>query len=112
MKRTILTALALSGALALGACGSTDADTGTTAGTSQEAPAAASAKVGDTVDLAELATKSSAAVKEKGTAFVSMELGTDGVMEGGVDFCRDLPQDVDERRSPRARRCRSSTSTR
>ncbi len=92
MKRTILTALALSGALALGACGSTDTDTGTKAGSSQEAPAASSAKVGDTVDLAELATKSSAAVKDKGTAFVAMELGADGVMEGGVDFSGASPK--------------------
>lgn len=84
MKRTILTALALSGALALGACGSTD--TGAGSGTSQEAPAASAAKVGDTVDLAELATKSSAAVKDKGTAVVTTEMGGDGTMEGGVDF--------------------------
>ncbi len=92
MKRTIITALALSGALALGACGSTDSGTGTTAGTSQEAPAAASAKVGDTVDLADIATKSAAAVKEKGTAYVAMELGPDGVMEGGVDFSGASPK--------------------
>jgi hypothetical protein len=91
MKRTIITALALSGALALGACGSTDADTGTKAGTSQEAPAAASAKVGDTVDLAELATKSSAAVKAKGTAHMTMDLGAEGAAEADLDYSGAAP---------------------
>lgn len=94
MKRTILTALALSGALALGACGSTDAGTGSAAGTSQEAPAAASAKVGDTVDLAELATKSSAAVKDKGTAHMSMKTAGQGAgtIEADADYSGDTPK--------------------
>ncbi|QIM20041.1 hypothetical protein G7075_00955 [Phycicoccus sp. HDW14] len=93
MKRTIVTALALSGALALGACGSTTADTGTgsKAGTSQEAPAAA-VKVGDTVDLAELATKSSAAVKDKGSAHMTMDLGAEGKAEADVDYSGTSPK--------------------
>lgn len=92
MKRTIITALALSGALALGACGSTDADTGTKAGTSQEAPAAASAKVGDTVDLAELGAKSSAAVKAKRTSHMTMDLGSEGTAEADVDYSGASPK--------------------
>ena len=92
MKRTILSALALSGALALGACGSTTAGTGASTGTSAEAPAAASAKVGDTVDLAELAARSSAAVKDKGTAHMTMDMGTEGTMEADVDYGGEGPR--------------------
>lgn len=93
MKRTIVTALALSGALALGACGSAtnDTATGSKAGTSQEAPAAA-VKVGDTVDLAELATKSSAAVKDKGSAHMTMDLGAEGKAEADVDYSGASPK--------------------
>ncbi len=83
MTRTILSALALSGALVLGACGSTTAGSGASAGA---AAPAASAKVGDTVDLVELATRSSAAVKDKGTAHMTMDLGSEGSMEADVDY--------------------------
>ncbi|MBM6400143.1 hypothetical protein [Phycicoccus sonneratiae] len=94
MKRSILSALALSGALVLGACGSATNDTagGSKAAATSEAPAAASAKVGDTVDLAELATKSSAAVKEKGTAHMTMQAATSGTIEADADYSGDSPK--------------------
>lgn len=96
MKRTIVSALALSGALVLGACGSATNDTaaGTKAAATSEAPAAATAKVGDTVDLAELATKSTDAVKAKGTAHMSMKTAGQGAgtIEADADYSGTSPK--------------------
>ncbi|MGG5260682.1 hypothetical protein [Phycicoccus avicenniae] len=88
MKRTIVSALALSGALVLGACGSATNDTGTgsKAAATSEAPAAATAKVGDTVDLAELGAKSQAATQAKRTSHMTMDMGSQGKAEADVDY--------------------------
>lgn len=95
MKRTVLSVVALSGALVLGACGSDAAPTGAKASTSASPSAAAEAsgaKVGDVVALSDLAEKSSAAVKEKGTAHMTMTAPGAGEIEADVDFSGASPK--------------------
>ncbi|GGL32114.1 hypothetical protein H9L10_10105 [Phycicoccus endophyticus] len=91
MKRTIVSAVAVAGALALGACGSTATETAGEASTSAAAPAAAGGSVGDTVTLADLAASMSAAVKDKGSAHVQVEVPDQGAMEADVDYSGDAP---------------------
>lgn len=100
MARTVLSVLALSGALVLGACGTQSAGTGAgTAATAASASAAgssskagSSAKVGDLVPLKELATRCAAAVKAKGTAHLTTKAGASGEMEADVDFRGSAPK--------------------
>ncbi|HMM97215.1 hypothetical protein [Phycicoccus sp.] len=91
MKRSILTALALSGALVLGACGSATNDTATGGSTSQEQKAP-DVKVGDLVDLKTLATKTSAAAKAKGTSHLSMTMGSTGTVNADLDYSGSSPK--------------------
>lgn len=97
MNRRTIGALTLSGALALGACGSaTTAEPGASADvTSSSTPAAAeeiSAKVGDVVDLKELSALSAAAVQAKGTAHLSETAAGERAMEGQVDYSQTSPR--------------------
>lgn len=94
MKRTVLTVVALSGALFLGACGTETAPAGgatSSAGTSAEA-APTGAKVGDTVPLKDIAAKSSKAVEEKGTAHLTTTTKAAGATEADVDFTGSSPK--------------------
>ncbi|MBM6404812.1 hypothetical protein JQN72_11210 [Phycicoccus sp. CSK15P-2] len=90
MKRTIHSVVALCGAMALAACGSTVADTGAES-TPSQAPAATGVQVGDTVDLAELAESTAAAVEAQGTSHVTVAAGGDGSSEIDVDYSSGSP---------------------
>ncbi|QKE83815.1 hypothetical protein [Arthrobacter sp. NEB 688] len=95
MKRTVLSALVLSGALALGACGSSTTETSTGAASSAAAvqeSKAPTAKVGDTVELKTLAEQSAAAVQAKKTAHMSMSTGTEGTIEADLDYSGSSPK--------------------
>lgn len=100
MNRSTVGALAVAGALALGACGSaTTTEPGTTATSSGASTSAAaegsggqSVAVGDVVPLAELAEKSAAAVKAKGTAHISQSAGGQQVSTGQIDYSGSVPR--------------------
>ena len=98
MNRRTIGALTLSGALALGACGSAttaEPGAGPDATSSTSAPAeaeGASAKVGDVVDLKELSVLSAAAVEAKGTAHLTQETAGEGALEGQVDYSQPSPR--------------------
>ncbi|MBT9256369.1 hypothetical protein KMZ32_17660 [Phycicoccus sp. MAQZ13P-2] len=101
MKRTVLSVLALSGALVLGACGSSTNETSTGSGSSSSSAAAQetkapTARVGDTVDLKTIAEQSSAAVKAKGTAHMTMKTTGQGAgtIEADADYSGDSPKMV------------------
>ena len=95
MKRTILPVLALAGALALAGCGSTTTpaspSSGSSGATSSATPAAAqsaapTAKVGDTVDLAQVTARASAAMKKARTGHAVMAMGSQGSLEMDMDL--------------------------
>lgn len=97
MKRTVLSVLALSGALVLGACGSSTTETSAGSGSSASSSAvqeskAPTAKVGDTVELKTLAEQSAAAVQAKKTAHMSMTTGSEGTIEADLDYSGSSPK--------------------
>lgn len=97
MNRRTIGALTLSGALALGACGSaTTAEPGAspdaTSASASAAAEGASVKVGDVVDLKEISVLSAAAVKAKGTAHLTQETAGEGALEGQVDYSQPSPR--------------------
>ena len=97
MKRTVLSVLALSGALVLGACGSDTSPTAAPASASKPAasPSASAApagpEVGDEVPLADIAKASAAAVEEKGTAHLTMSASGSGETEADLDLSGSSP---------------------
>lgn len=97
MKRTVLSVLALSGALVLGACGSSTNETSSGSGSAASSSAAQetqapTAKVGDTVELKTLAEQSAAAVQAKKTAHMSMTTGSEGTIEADLDYSGSSPK--------------------
>ncbi|MEO6020604.1 MAG: hypothetical protein ABIP45_10200 [Knoellia sp.] len=74
MRRSSGAALALTGLMALGACGSSESDSGTKTGTTQGDPAAKATK-GDTVDAGDLAKRMVAAMEKAGSGTMSMDTG-------------------------------------
>ena len=83
MKTSTFVAVALSGALALGACGGPGATT--SGGTSSGATSAASGaalKPGDTVDGAALATRMTAAMVKAGSGTITLDLAAVGKVTG------------------------------
>ena len=88
MKRTTITAVTMAGAIALAGCGSSTGSTGSSGSTSSSSSSAAAAAVksGDTVDLAPIMKKSSAAVLAKKTGHMSMSLGSTGSVDADVDY--------------------------
>ncbi|NHA67352.1 hypothetical protein [Phycicoccus flavus] len=100
MKRAVLSTVALCGALALGACGSTGstATTGGDTAASSSPSAAASAQdaaavaEGDTVPVSELGKRSTAAVEAEGTAHLTMTAGDAQDMEARLDYSGKAPK--------------------
>ncbi len=85
MKTTSIAAVALATALGLSACGSSDSSSPTAAKTSSTVSSsspAATAKTGDTVDGAALATRMTDAMVKAGSGTVTMDLGGQGSAKG------------------------------
>jgi hypothetical protein len=94
MKAMTVAAAVLAAALGLAACGSADNGSETGAKTSSNASSAAqdtSAKVGGTVDFADVMTKSAQAVKDKKTGHLSMDMAGLGAVEADVDYGSSSP---------------------
>ncbi|MGZ6740230.1 MAG: hypothetical protein ACXVD4_12205 [Nocardioides sp.] len=81
MKTSTFAAVALSGALALSACGNATTPSNSTSTTSPSASGAA-LKPGDTVDGAALATRMTAAMVKAGSGTITMDLAAIGKVSG------------------------------
>lgn len=95
MKRS-LAAVAAAATIVLAGCGSdTDTATNTSSSTSQSSTTSApqTAKAGESVDFAAVATESAAAVKDKKSAHMTMNLGSQGSVEADVDYA-STPQSM------------------
>ncbi len=94
MKRS-LAAVAAAAALALTGCGSsTDTATTPSATVSQtSASPTETAKAGDSVDFASVMAESTAAVKDKKSAHMTMSLGSEGSIDADVDYA-STPQSM------------------
>jgi hypothetical protein len=93
VKKTMLTALALTAALGLSACGDDGADPAaksSASSTTSSGSAASGLKAGATVDGGDLAMRMTDAMVKAGSGTISMDLGTEGKatgsfsMKGGV----------------------------
>jgi hypothetical protein len=84
VKTTSFAAVALSGALALSACGSSGTATSSSTSSSDSPSSASGAalKAGDTVDGAALATRMTTAMIKAGSGVLSMDLGATGKVSG------------------------------
>ncbi|MGA8979146.1 MAG: hypothetical protein WB473_08520 [Pedococcus sp.] len=85
MKTTSIAVVALTAALGLSACGSSDPATpaaSTSSSSSSSSAAAGVVKAGDTVDGAALATRMTDAMLEAGSGTVTMDLGAQGSAKG------------------------------
>ncbi|HEV7172972.1 hypothetical protein [Pedococcus sp.] len=82
MKTVSLAAVALSGALALSACGNPTAPSSSTSTTSTSSAAGAALKPGDTVDGAALAMRMTAAMVKAGSGSITMDLAAIGKVSG------------------------------
>lgn len=94
MKTTTVAAAVLTAVLGLTACGSADSGTDTavkTGSSSSSSVQGKNAKKGDTVDFAEVMTKSAQAVKDKKTGHLSMDMASLGAMEADVDYSSGSP---------------------
>ncbi len=94
MKITAVATAVLAATLGLAACGSADngSDPGAKVGASSSSAAKGTgAKTGDTVDFADVMTKSAQAVKDKKTGHMSMDLASLGAMEADVDYGSGSP---------------------
>ncbi|KQU64605.1 hypothetical protein [Phycicoccus sp. Root101] len=85
MKTTSIAAVALTAALGLSACGSSDSNSPSSSSTSSSSSASSSAsaaKAGESVDGAALATRMTDAMLKAGSGTVTMDLGTQGSAKG------------------------------
>ena len=82
MKTVSLAAVALSGALALSACGNATTPSSSTSTTSRSSASGAALKPGDTVDGATLATRMTAAMVKAGSGTIAMDLAAIGKVSG------------------------------
>lgn len=92
MKNRVICALAAAAALTLGGCGSSATETSASSSTSASASASVAAKVGDTLDAAELAALSSAVVQEKRTSHMAIDMGDQGSIDADVDYNMGTPK--------------------